>query len=215
MSSSSSSLSSLSSSSSSSYIKNWSSSSSSSSFLDYKDKKTLPFFFSVDLDATFLSATINNRDIYIGTAPDGMVLKSSNGNFWQTLYQTNDIRVNALYFENSLNTLYIGTGPNGYIYTYNMDNYVVNKYDIGSSVKSFAKINNNLYSVQEYPPVITLLDIENDKWDIVYELKFGILKDLKVYNNKMYMAISKGRTGNSIIMYDGEDALLVGGDNGL
>lgn len=191
------------------------SSSSSSSFLDHKDKKTIPFVFEVNRDQAFLSIATNQGDIYVGTSPDGQVLSSSDGYFWSTLYVTDDISVKGLFFEGSTSTLYIGTGPNGYIYAYNVSDHSVNRYDIGVTIKGFANINNTLYAAQESPPSLLKLDTENDQWDVDYELAVGVLKKIMTYNSRIYLAIDKGNTGNSVISYDGTTAFLVGGDQGL
>jgi hypothetical protein len=183
--------------------------------LDHEDKRTIPFIFEVNRDQTFLSIATNRGDIYVGTSPDGQVLSSPDGYFWSTLYATDDISVKGLYFEVSTDTLYIGTGPNGYIYAYSVLDGSVQRYDMGVAIKGFAKINNNLYAAQESPPSLWKLDTENDQWDIDYELAIGVLKKIMTYNSRIYLAIDRGNTGNSVISYDGTTAFLVGGDQGL
>jgi len=180
-----------------------SSSSSSSSMLSYSYNKLLPFTFEGNIKKPVICLAYDGTYIYAGTGDEGKVLRSQDGMFWDLYYQTNDKYVQSLYVSN--NTLYIGTAPNGNIYTSNLiTNKTTLSQTLGSEVSSFLNYNSKMYAftsdrsgVYEYNTIL-------ESWGLIYSPYASRIYETLISNGNVIMLINS----SNIIIFNGSDFYL-------
>ena len=176
-----------------------SSSSSSSSFEE--GGLIIPFYFEQTNPSPVWCMESSNGYLFAGTGDSGILLRSSNGSFWENFYQTNDTDITAIHAFSSL--LFSGTSPNGNIYITDLEtNETILSNVAGASITSFVDYNGEVYAsttsnIYKYNSLTGI-------WDFFYK-PYGNIYEMKVINNTIYVVMDV----NQIIYYDGKDMRLV------
>lgn len=174
-----------------------SSSSSSSSYLDYEDDKLIPFTFEAEENNYAWIMAKDEEYVYVGTGPDGIILRSRGKAFWEEAYVVDDSHVKALYIENGL--MYVGTAPQGKIYIVDLSTGVMTlSQDMGGEVVSIFSYQNEIYGAVNSPARIVKYDAINEKWDEFYR-PYAKINSVKVFGLSMYL----GLEAKDIIVYNG------------
>jgi outer membrane protein assembly factor BamB len=201
MSSSSSSSTEIKSSSSSSYIEEWSSSSdsslsteirsssssssSSSSYLDYRDDRIIPFIFETQIITPIWTLVSYGEDIFAGTGPDGMLLRSSDRYYWSKVFSVDDINIKSLYVQS--NTLFIGTSPNGMIYIMDLSTGDVSlSQELGGDIFGFIYYKNRMYAAGGIPNQIWIYNTVKGRWDAFYKPHDAVVNKMLIFQDKLY-----------------------------
>ena len=175
-----------------------SSSSSSSSSL-VTDSKSLPFVFEVEQTTPILSIAFDNEDVYVGTGADGILLKSSDRQFWSKIYTVDDSNISALIVQNR--NLFIGTTSTGKIYIRDLDtNTTALSAELGASISEFCYFQNNMYVATSNPSKIYKFNTETLKWDFIYKPYASVVTEMFSDVNKMYVFLD----AEDFISFDGQ-----------
>jgi hypothetical protein len=151
--------------------------SESSSSFHYSYSKLLPFTFEENItkavsclayDGTYIYACIRNK-----------ILRSLDGMIWDLYFQIEDVYVNSLYAYN--NVLYIGSSPNGYIYTADL---IKNKISFIQKLKyeivSFISYNNIIYVFTSNKSGVYKYNTNISKWELIYSPYANIIYDVAI-----------------------------------
>lgn len=179
-----------------------SSTSSSSSSFHYHYNKTFPFSIEERASKSIMCLAYDGTYIYAGTA-NGDVLRSINGMTWDLYFKVNDICVSKLYVANG--TLYIGTSPNGYIYTSDLlSNKISLTQTIGNEISSFISYNNRIYAFTSNASGVYRYNINTKIWELIYSPYASTIYKTVINNGEVVMLINS----NNIIRYNGVDFYL-------
>ena len=180
-----------------------SSSSSSSSYLDYSGEGMLEFTYGDENIRPVWKLAYGSDYIYAGTG-DGKILRSSNGFFWETFYQVDDINITAIHIFNK--KLYSGTSPHGKVYVTDLiTNETELSQTLSGSISNFFDFKNEIYVTTDDPSGIYKYNEITKIWNLTYK-PYGtrINKILKIGNGfTIFMNV------NQIIVSDGTNFKLV------
>ena len=182
-----------------------SSSSSSSSLWDKHSNKILPFTYEQNPFSPVWCLAYGNGNIFAATGDQGIVLKSSNGYFWDTYYKTDDIHVTALFEYNGI--LYMGTSPNGIIYISALSTDQVElSQTVGGTVSCFVYFNGNFYASTSNPSNIYRYNNITNNWDMWYKPYSTMINKMIVSGDgkKMFIFINS----SNVLVYDGNEVQI-------
>jgi hypothetical protein len=172
--------------------------------LDYHGDKTLPFIFENEVINPIWCMAFDGNDIYAGTGSNGILLKSTNRNFWSNIYVVDDIHIKALMVQNK--QLFIGTAPNCKIYIMDLeDNTTTLSQTLNGTASSFCYFNNKMYLAKSSPSAVYIYDTITLQWDLVYEPYKDIVSNMFVLNDKMYLFMD----GENFVCFDGSSWIML------
>lgn len=179
------------------------SSSSSSSSEMFHGNRTLPFTFEVDTSNAVWCLEFVSQDVYAGTGPNGILLKSRDRHFWEEVYRVDDSHIKSMKYSNG--KLYVGTGPEGKIYILDFEEDTITlSQNVGGTVSKFCYYNGGLYMGGGNPLGIYKYNARTDNWDMFYRIWAGEVNDMLVFDSKMYVFTDKP----NYVSYDGNSWTL-------
>jgi hypothetical protein len=130
--------------------------------------------------------------LYIGTSPDGLVLRTKDGFSHEEFWRIDDKQITAI--ADFGNALFFGTSPNGkiYMHNFNTDNrfHVVDSGDY--EISAFAVHNSILYAATG--PSGLVLSFDGREWEKEYDAHGGRINKMVSLNGNLYIFLDQSET---------------------
>ena len=143
------------------------------------DNKLIPFSYEAELKRQITCFDFYGDYAFAGTNYKGNVLRSLDRFSWESFFQTDDSKISSIKFINGF--LFIGTAPNGKIYTINMATLESTDYgNFGSEVIDFILYNNNIYAFSNGNPTVYVL---NNNWVPTTDACVFVVTQIKIFSH--------------------------------
>ena len=161
------------------------------------DNKLIPFSYEAELKRQILCFDFYGDYAFAGTNYKGTVLRSLDRFSWESFFQAEDFEISAIRFINGF--LFVGTSPNGKIYTIDMSTNESTDYGyFGSEVKDFILYNDNILAFCNGDARILIFNATTNNWDNWYS-PYANINSVKVINNTLYVVVESG----NVLTYNG------------
>jgi hypothetical protein len=163
------------------------------------NNKLIPFTLETEIKRQITCFDFYENYAFAGTNYNGTVLKSLDRFNWEAFFQTEDVLVSSIYFANG--NIYIGTSPNGYIYSIDLITYEkINYGSFGSDIAAFIYYKDKTLAFCNGKPKVLSLNLENDLWEEIY-FPLAKINKVKIISDILYVILESG----NILTYNGKD----------